>query len=335
MVPLRVHPESCRCERPDAEEYGTECRETVRESESWRTGHCDHVHESCDCQTDPCEHPAEKQREVGVDLLGHAGQNDADPDNYADVPDGKPGPEPSNVVPVLDRRIRRPQANRMRAQANLLALVAALVALTTAMVLGFAVADSALGSATRATGERHAATSVASALVADDTNLTNRANVLNGSAVTQLTAEKFRTRYPVLNGLAVRVTLDGETLLSDGTVNDGTTVRRIVIVERARRVSSEPRFTGGNAVTLPRRTARVDLTLTPDDNRSISTVRAEGRTVLHAPGGLEGTYSVSLSRRETARLTFVANGSLERGDVTASMYPRDTRKAVLAVTVDD
>jgi len=223
-----------------------------------------------------------------------------------------------------------------RAQANLVALVAALVALTTAMVVGFAVADTALAGAARETGERHAATAVAAGMVADDATLTNRTNVLNGSAIDQLTAADLRARYPVLDGRSFRVTLDDETLVSEGTVRDGTTARRIVLVERAREVTVVPRFTGGNAATLPRRTGQIDLTISPPDNRTVSTVRADGRTVLHVPGGeLDGAYTVSLSRRETTRLTFVANGSLERGDVTVTMYPRDTRKAVLAVTVDD
>lgn len=224
----------------------------------------------------------------------------------------------------------------VRAQANLVALVAALVALTTAMVVGFAVADTALAGAARETGERHAATAVAAEMVADDAALTNRTNVLNGSAVDRLTAADLRARYPVLGGRSFRVTLGDETLVKEGTVRDGTTARRIVLVERAREATVVPRFTGGNAATLPRRTGRADLTISPPDNRTVSTVRADGRTVLHAPDGrLDGTYTVSLSRRETTRLTFVANGSLERGDVTVTMYPRDTRKAVLAVTVDD
>lgn len=237
---------------------------------------------------------------------------------------------------VPDRHARLPQAAHVvRAQANLVALVAALVALTTAMVVGFAVADTALAGAAREPGERHAATAVAAGLVAEDTRLTNRSNVLNGSAVDGLTAGDLHAAYPVLDGRSVRVALGNDPLVSDGAVRDGTTVRRIVLVEREREVTVEPRFTGGNAVTLPRRTGRATLAISPPDNRTISTVRADGRTVLHAPGGLDGTCAVSLSRRETARLTFVANGSLERGDVSITIHPRDTRKAVLAVTVDE
>lgn len=240
------------------------------------------------------------------------------------------------MTPDPDRQARRKQAvHGVRAQANLVALVAALVALTTAMVVGFAVADSALAGAVRETGERHAATAVAAELVAEDARLTNRSNVLNGSAVDGLTAGDLRAAYPVLDGRSVRVALGDDLLVSDGSVRDGTTVRRIVLVEREHDVTVEPRFTGGNAVTLPRRTGRADLTISPPDNRTVSTVRADGRTVLHAPGGLDGAYAVSLSRRETVRLTFVANGSLERGDVSITMHPRDTRKAVLAVTVDE
>lgn len=327
-------PEAGRCERPDREEDGSQCRETVGQSDGRGPWQRNDVHQPCDGQTDDGQHPAEEQREVGVEFPGHdrsigtglnkwvgasrtvaSGRYLSGPDRYA-------------------RRSIGPQAG-FRAQANLVALVAALVALTTAMVVGFAVADSALVGSVREPDERHAASAVAAGMVDADAPLTNRTNVLNGSAVDALTVAGLRARYPVLDDRSFRVALDDETIVSNGTVRDGSTVRRIVLVERTRRSTVTPRFTGENAATLPRRTARATLTISPPENRSVSTVRADGRTVLHAPDGrLDGTYTVSLSRRETVRLTFVANGSLERGDVTVTMYPRETRKAVLAVTVD-
>lgn len=232
-----------------------------------------------------------------------------------------------------DRVSRPPGA---RGQANLVALVAALVALTTAMVVGVAVADGALSGAARDADQRRVATSVADRLVAADSPLTNRTNVLAGPAVEETTAAELESRYPALSAVAFRVTLGEDVLASSGTVTDGTTMRRIVLVERSRTLTVEPRFTGGNAVTLPRRTGRVVLDVSSPDNRTVSTVRADGRTVLHDPDeGLDGTYTVGLSRRETVRMTFLANGSLQRGDVTMTLTPRDTNKSVLAVTVDD
>lgn len=233
-----------------------------------------------------------------------------------------------------DGVVTPPRADR--GQANLLALVAALFALTTAMVVGVVLADSALAGATRDSDERHAAVAVADRLVAAGSPLTNRTNVVDGSAVDAVTVARLRSRYPVLDERAVRVTLGDETLASAGRPARGTTFRRIVLVERTQRVTIRPRFSGANQVTLPRRTQRIDVTVDPPQNVSVGAVRANGRTVLYSPGdSLDGTYEVEVSRRETVRLRFAANDSLSRGDVTVRLHPRRTNKSTLGVTVDD
>lgn len=229
-----------------------------------------------------------------------------------------------------------PIPERWRAQANLLALVAALFALTTAMVVGTVVADTSLAGAARDSDERHAAVAVADRLVAAESPLTNRTNVVDGSAIDEITAASLRTRYPVLADRSVRVTLGGETLASVGRPAGGTTMRRVVLVERTQEVTVQPRFTGGNRVTLPRRTERLGLTVDPPENVSISAVRANGRTVLYSPDdSLDGSYTVDVSRRETVDLRVDANDTLSRGDVTVTLYPWQTNKSTLAVTVDD
>ena len=223
-----------------------------------------------------------------------------------------------------------------RAQANLLALVAALFALTTAMVVGTVVADASLSGAARDSDERHAAVAVADRLVAAESPLTNRTNVVNGSAIDDVTAARLRARYPVLADRSVRVTLGGETLATAGRPAGGTTMRRVVLVERTQELTVRPDFTGGNRVVLPRRTDRVELAIDRPENVSISAVRANGRPVLYSPrGSLDGTYAVDVSRRETVALRFEANDTLSRDDVTMTLHPWRTNKSTLAVTVDD
>jgi hypothetical protein len=223
-----------------------------------------------------------------------------------------------------------------RAQANLLALVAALFTLTTAMVVGTVVADAALAGAARDSDERHAAVAVADRLVAAESPLTNRTNVVNGSAIDEISASRLRARYPALADRSVRITLGGETVVSAGRPAGGTTMRRVVLVERTQELRVQPGFSGANRVTLPRRTDRVDLDIDPPENVSISAVRANGRPVLYSPrDSLDGTYTVDISRRETVVLSFDANDTLSRGDVTTTLYPWRTNKSTLAVTVDD
>lgn len=233
-------------------------------------------------------------------------------------------------------RFAEPTPESGRAQANLLALVAALFALTTAMVVGTVVADTSLAGAARDSDERHAAVAVADRLVAAESPLTNRTNVVDGSAIDDVTAARLRTRYPALADRSVRVTLGGDVVASAGKPVGGTTMRRVVLVERTQELTVQPRFTGGNRVTLPRRTGRVEVTIDQPENVSISAVRANGRPVLYSPrDSLDGSYTIDLSRRETVALSFEANDTLSRGDVTMTLYPWRTNKTTLAVTVDD
>jgi len=223
-----------------------------------------------------------------------------------------------------------------RAQANLLALVSALFVLTTAMVVGTVVADASLAGAARDSDERHAAVAVADRLVAAESPLTNRTNVVNGSAIDDITVSRLRARYPALADRSVRIALGGETIASAGRPAGGTTMRRVVLVERTQELTVQPRFTGPNRATLPRRTERVDLEIDQPENVSISAVRANGRPVLHSPrDSLDGSYTVDVSRRETVALSFEANDTLSRGDVTLTLHPWRTNKSTLAVTVDD
>ncbi|MFB6140842.1 MAG: hypothetical protein ABEJ26_10455 [Halosimplex sp.] len=224
---------------------------------------------------------------------------------------------------------------RRRAQANLAALAAALFTLTTVTVLGVAVANGALAGQSRPVGERHAAAAVAEGLVSPGDPVTNRSNVLDRGALADLDAATLRARYPVLDGRSFRVTVGDRVVADAGTPAGGTTIRRIVLVERRTEKTVVPSFPGPHRVTLSRRAPRVELALTPPDNVTISAVRANERTVLRDPSGLDGRYTVDVSRRETVRFTFLANASLERGDVRLAFAPGNTTKARLGVTVDD
>jgi len=233
------------------------------------------------------------------------------------------------------RRGPRARPDGDRGQANLVALVAALFALTSVTVVAVAVGNGALAGETRDAAERHAATALADRLVAADSPLTNRSNVLDASAVRSVTVADLRRWYRGLDDRAFSIRLDGETVAAVGAPAGETTMRRVVLVERTTETTIRPRFRTGNRVTLPRRSPEVDLTLDPPANVSVSTVRANERTVLHDPDGLAGEFAVDISRRQTVQFTFAANGTLEPGDVELSLSPRRTAKAELVVTVGD
>lgn len=226
---------------------------------------------------------------------------------------------------------RPPTADR-RGQTNLVAVVISLVILSAVAGVSVVVADDALAGADREPAERRLAVGLSERLVAESGPLTDRANVLNRSRVRTLDGGRLRSLFPAARGHDVRVSLDGQVVARTGDATGGTTVRRVVLLQRRSAATVSPALRTGS-VTLPRRTPRVRLRIDPA-SATVTTVRANGRVVLHDPGGLRGTYTVRVSRFETTRLSFDAVGSLGRGDVRVTYYPARTTKAVLEVTVD-
>ncbi len=229
-----------------------------------------------------------------------------------------------------DRRPARGGPATDRGQANLVAVGVALVVLTAVAGVSLVIADDALAGAQREPGERRLAVGLSERLVAADGPLTDRGNTLNATRLRRLDGDSLTRLFPAAETGAVRVTLDGEVLARAGDAAGGKTVRRVVLVQERSTVTVEPPLRTG-AVSLPRRTPWVRLRI---DAGTVRTVRANGRVVLHDPGGLTGTYRVRTSRFETTRLTFDAAGPLQAGDVAVTYAPAETTKAVLEVTVD-
>lgn len=212
----------------------------------------------------------------------------------------------------------------MRAQANLPALAVALLVVTTVAGLSMTIADTAFASAERDAVDRATADVVADRLLAADSPVTDRSNVLNASRLDERAVAGVAPR-----DVDVRVTVDGETVYERGDPTGGSAVRRLAIVAERQVVTLEPPLRFGS-VTLPRRSPRAVVTV--DENASVETVRTNDRVVLHAPGGVTGDHQVTLSRYETA--TFRFDGTWSEGDVTVTYFPRRTRKALIEVTVD-
>jgi hypothetical protein len=232
----------------------------------------------------------------------------------------------------MTRSRSTPHSPGDRAQTNLAVLAVALVLVTTVAGVSLAVADGALAGADRAPLDRRAAVSVADRLVAADTPVTTRGNVLNRSATRSLTASDVDRLAPSARGRPLRVRLSDRTLVERGDPTEGVTIRRVVLVSTRTTERRSVALDDADGVTLPRRTPRVTLRIAPNATTTVETVRANGRVVLHNRSGLSGTYAVTTSRFETTRFTF-ATGEDPGGTVTVDYYPARTTKAVLEVTV--
>jgi len=221
---------------------------------------------------------------------------------------------------------RRSDPSSDRGQANLAALVVALIVLTATVGVTLGLAEGALAGADRQPADRRAAVASAERLIAADSPVTRRENVLNASALDSLSPERLVTLAPPLRDAAFVVRIDGRSVVERGDPTDGVSFRRIALVssaeERTRTVAAD------GAVTLPRRTDSVRLEFNGAD---VETVRANGRIVLHRPGGLRGAETVSVSRSETLTISFDANAT---GTVTVTSTPERTRKTTLEVRVD-
>ncbi|WP_340099959.1 DUF7263 family protein [Salinibaculum salinum] len=222
----------------------------------------------------------------------------------------------------------------MRAQLSLPALGLAFLVLTAVTVLGVAVADNAVVSSERSALDRQATVALSDRLVSTDGPLAVRANVLEESAVATLNQSTLRTQYGLAADADARINLAGETIVETGDVDSTSSIERLVVVEERRNRTLTPSFAAGNSVTLPRRTGRIQLSIHPSANTTVSTIRVGDQVVLHNESGLRGNFTVSVSRLENAEISFESNKSLSSGSISLTYYPVETRKVRLGVTVD-
>ena len=219
-----------------------------------------------------------------------------------------------------------------RGQANLAALGVALLVLTTVAGLGLGLADGALAGADRTPLQRHAADGAADRLVAADSPTTLRANVLNASTMADLSPADLDAMAPAVTDYDVRVTLDDRTVIERGDPAGGVTVRRTVLVAEGGTDTRTLPLDSTRSATLPRRTGTLTLAVRPGPNTTVTTVRVDGRVVLHDPQGLAGRATVDVSRYDTLSLTVETAGAAT-GDLVVGSRPTQTTKRALGVTV--
>ncbi|GAA0245273.1 DUF7263 family protein [Haladaptatus pallidirubidus] len=224
-----------------------------------------------------------------------------------------------------------------RGQMNLPAMAVALLILTMVTGLSIGMADRAFLGAERDATSRQVGVAVSERLISEGSPVTVRPNVINSTELETLDADRVQRQFPVVGSRNIRIKLDEDVLAERGNPTGGATIRRIVLVERRDEVTRTPQLSASDPrFTFPRRTTNATLTIRPPDETAVTAVRANDRIVLRNESGLDGTFSMSLSRFETVQFAFEteAEGALPTGSVRATYYPTATRKAVLAVTVD-
>ena len=191
-----------------------------------------------------------------------------------------------------------------RAQANLLGFVAAVVVVVTVTVAGVALADDALADADRQPAVTHAAARLSTHLVAADAAHTRGSNVLHADRTAALTLADLDREVASIRGRPVSVTLGDETIVERGAVGgntpgdtaprstDAVRVERRVRVERDIGRTARIDLTERAGRTLSDHTARIVVRVDTHRTRTVHTVRADDRVVLHDDTGLSGRYVV-------------------------------------------
>ncbi|WP_436936035.1 DUF7263 family protein [Halovenus marina] len=223
----------------------------------------------------------------------------------------------------------------MRGQVELPAVGIALLLLTVTVVLGVAIADNAFTSAERSAVERQTAMGLSDQLVGEQSPLTNRQNVINATELSDLDGETLRNRYGVPDGADAEIQLGGEPVAVAGDPERGTTIERIVLVERGQTRTIDAPLTANTRITLPRRTANATVSIAPKNGTTIRTVTVNERVVLAKRSGLDGAYQLTVSPYQTATFAFESIDASPAGSTTIEYYPRETQKATLSVTVDE
>lgn len=212
-------------------------------------------------------------------------------------------------------------------------LAVALLLLVAAGGTAIAIAHGSLAAAERDASQRDAATDLTDRLVSPDASHVRRENVLDANETRNLTIAEAESLAPGLGDRPFRVRVDDRTLLRRGDPAGGATVARLVVLATDDTRTYRLDLAEDDAVTIPRRTEELRIDVESDEGSSVSTVRVNGRVVLHDPTGLNGTATVPVPWTATLRVTLEATGTDATVEITATS--ETTAKARLEVTVGD
>lgn len=196
---------------------------------------------------------------------------------------------------------------------SLLSLVAALVGLTLLVGGSVAIVEAAFAGADREPAEQALAQAYSEQTIAYAETET-RSQVLRASQLSELNRSILGITGPP-PGIDIR--LDGTRLYHTGDAVDGTTIRRLVLIETGRTISRT-----AQALTIPTGVGQVTVTAAPG-----TTIRADGRVVVGDTGGTNQTIRLNPTTATTLRTD-------SRESITAYYDSTVDRTAVLSVTVE-
>jgi hypothetical protein len=223
-----------------------------------------------------------------------------------------------------------------RGQANLISFAAAVVLISAVTVSGVIVAEEALSDVVDQSQEERVASLIAAHLVADAASHTRRHGVLQASASKSLTAADLTTAVPSFAGRSARVVVHDTRLLIAGRRQVTRSSR--VLIESYTHVLGVytchvPQSQSSN-ISLAGHAGNVTVSILPTTNRTVHTIRADGRVLRHNPGGLSTRqHHLSLPRRPV-NLSIVSTGN-NSGQLMITWQTANTTLAWVEVHVGE
>jgi hypothetical protein len=225
-----------------------------------------------------------------------------------------------------------------RAQANLVSFAAAVVLISVVTVAGVVVAEEALSDAAGQSQNERVASVIATYLVSDSASHTHRHGVLHASDIKSLTITNLTTAVPSLAGRSARVSIHDTPIIDRGTPTKSLIRRRVLIESYTTRsqdiVLANVSGSESSNISIPEHLGDVTVSILPTTNRTVQTIRADGRIVRHNPAGLSVQKHHISSSRHPLNLSIVSTGNTS-GKLLIAWQTADTTLAWVEVRVGE
>lgn len=225
-----------------------------------------------------------------------------------------------------------------RAQANLVSFAAAVVLISVVTVAGVVVAEEALSDVAGQSQNERVASVTATYLVSDSAPHTHRHGVLHASAIESLTITNLTTAVPSLAGRSARVSIHDTPIIDRGTPTKSLIRRRVLIESYTTRsqdiVLANVSGSESSNISIPEHLGDVTVSILPTTNRTVQTIRADGRIVRHNPTGLSVQKHHISSSRHPLNLSIVSTGNTS-GKLLIAWQTADTTLAWVEVRVGE
>ncbi|WP_158307729.1 DUF7263 family protein [Haloquadratum walsbyi] len=157
-------------------------------------------------------------------------------------------------------------------------------------------------------------------------------------AIKSLTITNLTTAVPSLAGRSARVSIHDTPIIDRGTPTKSLIRRRVLIESYTTRsqdiVLANVSGSESSNISIPEHVGDVTVSILPTTNRTVQTIRADGRVVRHNPTGLSVQKHHISSSRHPLNISIVSTGNTS-GKLLIAWQTADTTLAWVEVRVGE